>query len=129
MSKSKALALAPDPMARHILHLREYHRSAMMAGLQSIAAAIFTGLELLAVQEELKKCTTCTNVSGGKLLSYDEWLDTHLGELGFSRRTAYKYAKLAKGQRKRMEGIEPLISFAPSALAPEQQKRLPTTGR
>ena len=116
MSKSKPLALpAPDPMARHILHLRAFHQSSLMAGFQSIAAAIFTGLELLATQADLKKCNSCT---------FEDWMEKHECELGFSRRTAFHYTKLAKGMKARVGDVEPLLSFAPSDLKPEQQKRL-----
>jgi len=46
----------------------------MNAANQAVAAAIFAGLELRAVQANLKKYSKCT---------FEEFLDEHLDVLGF----------------------------------------------
>ncbi len=91
---------------------------AMNAASQAVAAAIFAGLELRAVQAGLKKCHSGT---------FDQFLGKHEEMLGFTRRTAFRYTALADGVKAKLKAQAPeldrLLSFAPSQMTDSQAKK------
>jgi len=118
MSEKPRAAIEHDPRAARV---REYHHLAMVSANQAVAAAIFAGLELRAVQSDLKKSAT-----GG---TFDDWLDKHQETLCFSRRTAFRYTGLAdkiknKLLAKRDPSLDRLLSLAPSEMTAPQAKLL-----
>jgi hypothetical protein len=119
MTKSKTLAVPQfDGRAAKV---GEYHTIAMNAANQATAAAIFAGLELRAIQADLRKSAT-----GG---TFDDWLDRNQRGLGFARRTAFRYTALADRIKNKLlaardASLGRLLSLAPSQLSEAQAKLL-----
>jgi hypothetical protein len=132
VSPSSALCAKPSPdpawLDKSVGKLREYHGIAMNAANQAVAAAIFAGLELKAVQKNLRNCHSGSKDSAGKLLNFEEWLSANEQLLGFSVRTAFRYLKLADGIKSKLKDQAPeldrLLSFAPSQMSATQAKAL-----
>lgn len=107
-----------DPRAAKV---REYHQIAMNAAHQATAAAIFAGLELRAIQADLKKSRT------GE--TFEQWLSNHAELLGFTRATAFRYTALADQIKNKLlsgrdASLDRLLSLAPSQMNPHQAKLL-----
>ena len=139
---SKALALSPalpilpgdrarDDFSFAILRVRQFHQIAKRAGEQMVLAAIFAGMELLQLQNDLKKYTRCNFVSGGKLPpTFTEWLESRAEEFGFAQCTAFKYMRLFQGMKSKMlkakhgQEVVALLDKSPSAMSERQAETL-----
>jgi hypothetical protein len=116
----KALAVVPS-FDVNIAHIRDYHRLAMNSAAQTTCAAAMVGLELQKVKVALKKSAT-----GG---TFDDWLEQHEEQIGFSRRTAFRYTALAENLKSKLlksqdHSVVVLIGKAPSDLNDRQVKTL-----
>ena len=79
--------------------------------------AILCGLELLAVQKQLKSASGCT---------FEQWLSNHQEALGFSRRTVFKYTCLAEHAKAKLQDKSTLLLMdsAPGSLTTGAREKL-----
>ena len=111
MSKSLSTVSSLD---QSIGKIRDYHRLAMNGANQTVAAAIFAGLELLSVQQMLKAAKDAPPVI------FLQWFEQNENQLGFSLSTKDRYMRLASGIKPKLKAAHPeldrLLSLAPSQM-------------
>ena len=121
VAKSPKLAVYEDEFSVPLLRIQQFHTIAKRAGEQMATAAVCAGLELLALQKELKRTDTS--------VSFEQFLTNRAEDLGFGARTGFRYTALASSLKskllKTMDGrIVALLDRAPSAMSEREAEIL-----